>query len=123
MKRGIAKGEPRKGHSLTLPYNIPSIKDVYRAYHAGKPIDVMAGFYGQEGMDINPEFFMLDNLDKQHKIAEFKANMALLKEEEAELRNQLNQHYDKEKQQAGTDPIGQVPKPGGNPSGSQSNES
>jgi len=123
MKKGIAKSEARKGHSLTIPYKIPTLLDNYRAHKAGKPIDVMAGFYGKEGMDINPEFFMLDALDKQHKIAEFRANMAQLKEEEARLKNQLKLHYDKEKDKAGTDPAGQIPQPGRNPTGDKPNES
>jgi len=122
MKKGIAKPERRTGKSLTLPYRTNNILDAIRAQAVGKPIDVMSGYYGQQGMDISGDFFMLDKLEKHYKIAEFKHNIALLKQQEAEQLIQLKQHYDEQNNQneAGKDPGGAIPQPGGNSSpGSQ----
>jgi len=116
MKKGIAKPERRTGKSLTLPYRTNNILDAIRAQAVGKPIDVMSGYYAEQGMDISGDFFMLDKLEKHYKIAEFKHNIALLKEQEAEQLIQLKKHYDEQNKQneAGQDPAGTIPQPRGN---------
>jgi len=120
MKTGIAKPERRTGKSLTLPYRTNSVLDAIRAQAVGKPIDVMSGYYGEQGMDISGEFFMLDKLEKHHKIAEFKANKALLEAQVAEQLTQLKQIQDDKAKEAeasakqSPEPSGAVPQSGGN---------
>jgi len=86
MKKGTAKSERTKGISLTLPARTNTIQDAIRAQKAGMPIDVMTGYYAEQGMDTG-EFFMLDNVEKMHKIAEFRQNQIILKKELESLSN------------------------------------
>jgi len=118
MKRGIAKPERNNGQKLTLPYRTQNVKDAMLAYKAGKDINIMAGYFEEEGMDIG-DFYMLDQLEKQYKIAEFRSNLALLKEEQQQLTNQLKQHYYEQNNQAqtpgpGPASSGPIPQPGDN---------
>jgi len=114
MKRGKSTPEKRIGKSLTLPYRTNSVLEAIRAQAVGKPIDVMSGYYAQEGMDVSGDFFMLDKLEKHHKIAEFKANKQILEQQLKDQQIQLKLHYEQQEAEAGKDPAGTIPQPGGN---------
>jgi len=78
MKQGIAKGEKNSGPSLTIPVRTRSPIEAFEMLRQGQPVDRVAGYYAEQGMDIT-DFFLLDKVEKLHKIAQFKNDEALLR--------------------------------------------
>lgn len=91
MKKGIAKSEANSGISLTIPVRTRTPLEAFELLRQGQPVDRVAGYYAEQGMDIT-NFFLLDKVEKLHKIAEFKQNEALLRAEiDSAIINHQNQ--------------------------------
>jgi len=94
MRKGIATPEKNSGLKLTIPCRTRTPLEAFQMLRQGQPIDIMAGYYEREGM-IEKDFYMMDKLEKFHKIAELKLREKVAKEENAAIM----QHYNELKQQ------------------------
>jgi len=72
MNRGTAKPEKNSGKKLTLPVKTRTPLEAYQMLVAGQPIDQIGEMYHVQGK-VDKDFFMMDKLEKLHKIKELRA--------------------------------------------------
>jgi len=90
MRKGIASSEKNSGIKLTIPCRTRTPLEAFQMLRQGQPIDIMAGYYEREGM-IEKDFYMMDKLEKFHKIAELKQREAVAKQEIDAVQRQYNE--------------------------------
>jgi len=99
MRKGIATPEKNSGLKLTIPCRTRTPIEAFQMLRQGQPIDIMAGYYEREGM-IEKDFYMMDKLEKFHKIAELKMREKVAKEENAAIQRQYNESIKQQKHEA-----------------------
>lgn len=90
MRRGIATPEKNSGIKLAIPCRTRSPLEAFQMLRQGQPIDIMGGYYEKEGM-IEKDFFLMDKLEKFHKIAELKMRETIAKQEIDAIQRQYNE--------------------------------
>lgn len=90
MRKGIASPEKNSGVKLTIPCRTRTPLEAFQMLRQGQPIDVMAGYYEKEGM-IEKDFFLMDKLEKFHKVAELKMREKVAKQEIDAIQRQYNE--------------------------------
>jgi len=106
MRKGIASPEKNSGIKLTIPCRTRTPLEAFQMLRQGQPIDIMAGYYEREGM-IEKDFYMMDKLEKYHKIAELKMREKIAKQEIDAVQRQYNEQQtflknEADKQKAGS---------------------
>jgi len=95
MKTGIASPEKNNGQKLTIPVKTRSPLEAFKMLRAGQPVDQLGNYYHDQGL-VGKDFFLLDKVEKLHKIAELKEREADLK---ADYDSQLAVYNEQIKQQ------------------------
>jgi len=99
MRKGIATPEKNSGLKVTIPVRTRTPIEAFQMLRQGQPIDIMAGYYEREGM-IEKDFYMMDKLEKFHKIAELKQREALAKQEIHAIQREYNEQQNNQKNEA-----------------------
>ena len=89
MRKGIATPEKNSGIKLALPVRTRTPLEAFQMLRQGQPIDIMAGYYEKEGM-IEKDFYMMDKIEKLHKIAELKQREIVAKQEALAIQQEYN---------------------------------
>jgi len=109
MRKGIATPEKNNGPKLTIPVRTRTPLEAFQMLRQGQPIDIMAGYYEREGM-IEKDFFMMDKLEKHHKIAELKQREYVAKQEALAIQQEYNDQQQILKNEADKKSSGEVAK-------------
>jgi len=100
MRKGIATPEKNSGLKLTIPVRTRTPLEAFQMLRQGQPIDITAGYYERNGM-IEKDFYMMDKLEKFHKIAELKMREKVAKQEISLYNESIKQQqHDAEKAKA-----------------------
>lgn len=107
MKRGIATPERNTLPSLTIPVRTRSPIEAFKMLRQGQPIDQAVGYYEDHGIEVEKDFFLMDKVEKLHKLAEYRDRMARHKSDyedtvawATEYKNNLKQKEDEQKEQS-----------------------
>lgn len=80
MRKGIANPEKNNGKRLTIPARTRSPLDAFKMFEAGQNIDLVAGYWEQEGY-VEPDFYMMDHIGKLQALNRYRT-MKIEKEKE-----------------------------------------
>lgn len=86
--------ERNTGPHLTIPVKTRSPLEAMQLLKQGNPVDVMGGYFEQEGY-VGDDFFMLDKIAKLHKLAELRQLEAAAKADIKEASDVINSHNQK----------------------------
>jgi len=115
MRKGIASPEKNSGIKLALPVRTRTPLEAFQMLRQGQPIDIMAGYYEKEGM-IEKDFYMMDKIEKLHKIAELKQRELVAKQDALAIQQEFNvqqqQLIDDEAKKASGETAAAAPTPG-----------
>jgi len=108
MRKGTATPERFNGRSITIPAQTRSPLEAFKMLRAGQPVDIMAGYYERQGMEIG-DFHLKDKLEKLRILAEFRENLKRHQTDIETLTLQIQHDEQQEKQRKDAEPQG----PGG----------
>jgi len=72
MRKGVATPERNNSPKLTMVVQTRSPLEAFNMLRMGHPIDQMAGYYQEKGMNIPDDFYMMDQIGKLHALAELR---------------------------------------------------
>lgn len=75
-----AKAEKNSGPKLTIPVATRTPLQAFQMLRMGQPIDQVAGYYEEQGM-LEPDFYMMDKIQKLHALASYKEKAASAKKD------------------------------------------
>lgn len=99
MKTGIATAESNGQPKLTIPVKTRSPLEAFQMLRAGQAIDVIGQAYHDQGY-VGKDFFMMDKLEKLHKVAELREEIRQSKDGINYLTNQIKQQQDEQSQES-----------------------
>lgn len=113
-KVGIVTPEKNTGKSLTIPVKTRTPLEAFQMLRAGQPVDQIGQIY-HDGGRLEKDFFMLDKVEKLHRLAELREDSdyyqsQLQKMEQEIIANELKQKQDAEAAKAAEGTQGSVPK-------------
>lgn len=91
MRRAIAKPEKNNGEKLTIPARTRSPLEAFKMFEAGQNIDLVAGYYEQEGY-LEPDFYMMDKIGKLKELNKYRE---MRKEKEGIIQKAVEEHNGK----------------------------
>jgi len=90
MKTRVGNPDKNDGKILVQYVRTRTPIEAFRMLQAGSPIDQAAGYYAGAGV-LDKDFYMMDKLEKFHKIAELKMREQVARQEIAAIQQQYNE--------------------------------
>jgi len=78
LRTGKVTPERNKGQKLTMVCSTRTPLQAFQMLRMGHPIDQMAGYYDEQGI-LEPDFYMMDKVQKLHALAKYKEMAATAK--------------------------------------------
>jgi len=108
MKKGTAHAEVNRQPKLTIPVKTRTPLEAFQMLRAGQPLDQIGQVYHDRG-EVGKDFFMMDKLEKLHKVAELRAQSAQYKDSIDYLTKQIQYEQSTQTQQPeGGNPPGAI---------------
>lgn len=89
MRKGVATPEVNNEPKLTIPVKTRTPLEAFKMLRAGQPIDQAAGYYANNGT-LEPDFFMMDPIEKLHALARYREMEAEAKADMEEAQSAYN---------------------------------
>jgi len=75
LRTGKVTPERNYGKKLTMVMSTRTPLQAFQMLRMGHPIDQMAGYYDEQGI-LEPDFYMMDKVQKLHALAKYKEMVA-----------------------------------------------